>query len=137
MKEKLKEPFLRHARDIQEQLDGGWEKLQQQEEVVRQWPVRKKRLTHVVLEPLRKWVEALKKMAQPLKNIKRYKKEKKRLNRAKYPSFYSWGGFMKRFQILIARSFNIVRILVILSVYFSILLLVGYLIMKLFTAIKG
>ncbi len=136
IKDRLSQPFQQHTKQMEEQLDGGSRQLDQQIEVVREWPLRRRKLHHYVITPLRKWVEALKQVSMPF-NLKLYKKEKKKMRRAKYVTIYSWAGFSKKLQLFIMRTLNILRILIIISVFLGTLLFIGYLVMRVFEAIRG
>jgi hypothetical protein len=135
IKERLKEPFVKYSSDREELLDSSWNQLVEHEEAIRLWPSTKKRLQKYIIEPLKKWTEALKRVSQPL-NLKRYKKVKRRLLRARFPSIFSWSGFSKKFYLFYLRILNIIRILFILFIYFSIMMLFVFMLIKVFKMIK-
>ncbi len=134
LKEKLTEPFQRLARE-QDMLDNSWEQLEEHTDLVRLWPVRKKRLLEKILKPMQRWAAGLKQMARPM-NMKRYKKEKKQMMRVRFPAFYSWEGFSKKFRLLVLKTLNLIRMTVIVGIVFGIIGLILYFFMKLFGIVK-
>ncbi len=133
--EKLATPFRQSLKDRQDLLDGGSQRLEENIELIRLWPDRKKKLQQLVLNPMQKWLTALKKMARPVKNYKRYRKEKKQLLRSKYPAIYSWSGFNLKASIGLLRVLNILRILIIISFVLGVIFLAGYFLMQLVGAV--
>jgi hypothetical protein len=128
--DRLKEPFRRHLIE-QNLLDGGIEQLEENKHLLSEWPDRKKKFLHTIVKPLQRWSSALNIMGRPL-NLKRYKKEKRRLKLTGYPALYNWSFFTKKLQLMILRLLNILRILIILSVFGGALFLIGYSVAKLF-----
>ncbi len=127
--EKLKEPFDRQLNEQSKLLGSGWAELEEYKEVIYQWPARKGKIVNHIIKPMQKWIADLKKMARPLK-LKRYKRAKRRLRRTRHATFNHWPGFRKGLKLLLLETLNITRILLILFFYIAVLLLLGFVIMK-------
>lgn len=134
--EKLKEPFEDQLNQQHLQLDLAFAELDEVKEVINHWPNRKKRIITGILKPMRKWSAQLKKMAKPL-DMRKYKREKKRLLRFKNITWSHWRGFFLSLKLAFLWTINIIRILVILSFYIGIILLAVYLVIKGFEFIGG
>jgi len=127
--EKLKEPFEQQLDEQSRLLDSGWAEFEDHKEIVHQWSARKNKVFNSIVKTMQQWTADLKKMARPL-NLKRYKREKRRLMRAKHVALFSWGGFRKGLQLALLETLNIIRILIILTVYIGAILLLGFVIIK-------
>jgi hypothetical protein len=134
--EKLKEPFEEQLNYQLSRLNSAMDEIEAQREIVGQWPARKKRIVNGILSPIQKWSAMLKNMTRPL-DVRPYKREKKRLLRAKSLTWFHWRGFMAKSQLTVLRIANIVRILLIMGFSIGTILLVGYLIVKVFGLIGG
>jgi hypothetical protein len=136
LSDKIREPFQRYLKEQQDLLQGSWEQLEHQQDVVYGWRIRKKRLLDRVMKPMQRWALGLKKMVFPLRNRKRYFKEKKRLMRAKHLSIYSWGGFAMRFKVFYMSFLNIIRIIFILTFFLGIFASIIYFLVKGLSLVK-
>jgi hypothetical protein len=134
--EKLKEPFEEQLNYQLSRLNSAVDEMEAQREIVMQWPARRKRVVNGIILPIQKWTAMLKSMTRPL-NVRPYKREKKRLLRAKGLTWFHWRGFMAKSQLTLLRLLNIIRILLILGFSIGTILLVGYLIVKVFGLIGG
>ena len=134
--EKLKEPFEDQLNQQHLQLDLAFAELDEVKEAINHWPNRKKRIITRILKPMQKWSAQLKKMTKPL-DMRKYKREKKRLLRFKNITWGHWRGFFLSLKFAILWIINIIRILVILSFYIGILLLAVFLVIKAFEFIGG
>jgi len=134
--EKLKQPF-EEALDYQvSRLNKAAAEMDGQKEVMSQWPIRKSRIVRGIIKPLERWRAMLRQITRPM-TWKRYKREKKRLLRARNLTWFHWRGFIASTQLAALRILNIIRILLVLGFSIGILLLVGYLIVKVFSLIGG
>jgi hypothetical protein len=129
--EKLKEPFEDQLNQQHLQLDLALAEIDEVKEVINHWPNRKKRIVTGILKPMQKWSAQLKKMAKPL-DMRKYKREKKRLLRFKNITWSHWRGFFLSLKRAFLWTLNIIRILVILSFYIGIILLAVFLVIKAF-----
>ncbi len=136
LREKLKEPLVEVSREQESLLNSIVEQMEEFKELKQHWPSRKKKLQTGIIKPLVKLAEALKKLSQPLK-LKAFNKEKKKMQRSRYMALYSGGGFRLKFGIFWLQTLNIIRILLILAFYFTILLFIGIGALKLFEMIRG
>ena len=134
--EKLKEPFEDQLNQQHLQLDLAFAELDEVKEVINHWPNRKKRIVTGILRPMQKWSAQLKKMAKPL-DMRKYKREKKRLLRFKNITWSHWRGFFLSLKFAFLWTLNMIRILVILSFYIGIILLAVFLVIKAFEFIGG
>ena len=128
--EKLKEPFEQQLDEQSRLLASGWAEFEDHKEIVHQWSGRKSKVVNRIIKTMKQWIADLKKMARPFHSMKSYKREKRRLKRAKFVPLFSWGGFRKGLQLALLEILNITRILLILSVYIGVILLLGFLIIK-------
>jgi hypothetical protein len=133
---KLKEPFEDQLNQQHLQLDLAVAELDEVKDIINHWPARKKRITVGILKPMQKWSADLKKMASPL-DMRKYKREKKRLLRFKNITWSHWRGFTLSLKLAVLWTLNMIRILVILSFYIGIILLVVFLVIKGFEFIGG
>lgn len=131
LRETLKEPFENQLNQQLMQLDLAHAELVEQKEFIDHWPARKRKITTEILKPMRKWAGGLKKMARPL-DMKKYKREKKRLLRFKHITWSHWRGFNLSLKVAFIWTLNMIRIMLILSFYFGIILLTVFLVMKSF-----
>jgi uncharacterized membrane protein len=126
---KLKEPFEDQLNQQHLQLDLAFAELDEVKDIIIHWPARKKRIITGILKPMQKWSADLKKMASPL-DMRKYKREKKRLQRFKNITWSHWRGFTLSLKLAFLWTLNMIRILVILSFYIGIILLVVFLLIK-------
>ena len=126
---KLKEPFEDQLSQQHLQLDLANAELDEVKEVINHWPARKKRIYTGILKPMQKWSADLKKMAKPL-DMRKYKREKKRLLRFKNITWSHWRGFTLSLKLAFLWILNMIRILVILSFFIGIILLAVFLVIK-------
>lgn len=110
-------------------LDNAVTELEQYKDVVSLWPGRKRRILHHIAAKLDRWNTALKKLVRPL-NLKAYKREKKRVVRAGKITFFSYRGFMARFNLQFLRTLNILRIVTVLGFFVGAFFLLIYLVVK-------
>ena len=129
--EKLKQPFEESLNYQVSRLNKAVEEMNGQKEVISRWPVRKNRIARGIIKPLGQWRAMLKQMTRPM-IWKRYKREKKRLLQAKNLTWFHWRGFIASTHLAALRILNIIRILLILGFSIGVLLLVGYVIVKVF-----
>lgn len=135
-KEALSSFFRQYLNDRQELLDNSIQNLDENVDIIRLWPVRKKKLHQRLLEPMKRWFTTLKNIVRPPRNLKRYNKEKKRLLRAQSPALLSRYGFNLKASIGLLWFLNLLRILIIISFTTGFVVLLGYVILKLFHIIK-
>jgi hypothetical protein len=128
-KAKLKEPFEDQLNQQHLQLDLAFAELEEVKDVIHNWPARKKRIITGILKPMQKWSAQLKKMAKPL-DLRKYKREKKRLLRFKNITWSHWRGFTLSLKLAFLWTLNMIRILVILSFFIGIILLAVFLVIK-------
>ncbi|UCH94669.1 MAG: hypothetical protein JSV88_31020 [Candidatus Aminicenantes bacterium] len=128
---KLKEPFEHQLNQQLLQLDLANAELDEHKELINQWPARKRKITAGILKPMQKWAADLRKMAGPL-DMRKYKREKKRLLRFKSITWCHWRGFTLSLKLAFLWTVNMIRILVILAFYIGIILLVVFLVIKAF-----
>ena len=126
---KLKEPFEDQLSQQHLQLDLANAELDEIKEVINHWPARKKRIYTGILKPMQKWSADLKKMAKPL-DMRKYKREKKRLLRFKNITWSHWRGFTLSLKLAFLWILNMIRILMILSFFIGIILLAVFLVIK-------
>ena len=134
--EKLKEPFENPLNQQLLQLDLATAEMDEHKNLIQQWPVRKKKIADHIIKPLQQWAAALKKLASPL-DLRRYKREKKRLLRFKTMATSSWRGFTLSSKVAFLWLLNLTRILLILSFYIGVILLAVYGLIKIFNWITG
>lgn len=134
--EKLKEPFEDQLNQQHLQLDLALAELDEIKDVINHWPARKKRIITGILKPMQKWSADLKKMAKPL-DMRKYKREKKRLLRFNNITWSHWRGFTLSLKLAVLWTLNMIRILVILSFYIGIIILVVFLLIKGFEFVGG
>jgi len=128
---KLKAPFEDQLSQQFLQLDLANAELDEIKDVINQWPAQKKRITTRILKPMQKWSASLKKMVKPL-DMRKYKREKKRLLRLKNITWSHWRGFFLSLKLAFLWTVNILRILLILSFFIGIILLVVFLVIQAF-----
>jgi hypothetical protein len=133
--EQLKEPFERLLDQQLAMLDDASGEIEDTRGIIDRWPERKKRINDGVIESMKKWVENLKQMSRPLRNWKRFKREKKRLARSKYSLWFQGNGLTAKSKIALVRTVNIIRITALLLLYIGVIVLVSYLIAKLISSI--
>jgi len=133
---KLKEPFEEQLNQQHLQLDLAFAELDEVKDIINHWPARKKRIITGILKPMQKWSAQLKKMAKPL-DMRKYKREKKRLLRFKNITWSHWRGFFLSLKLAFLWTLNMIRILVILSFYIGTILLAVFLVIKGFEFIGG
>jgi hypothetical protein len=121
--DKLKESFENPLNQQLLQMDLANAELDEQEPVIRNWPIQKKRITTVIIRPMQKWAADLKRITKPL-NLKKYKREKKRFSRYKNITWSNWQGFWLRFKLTFLWTMNVIRILMILAFFIGAALLV-------------
>jgi hypothetical protein len=134
--EKLKEPFEDQLNQQHLQLDLALAELDEIKDIPNHWPARKKRIITGILKPMQKWSTDLKKMAKPL-DMRKYKREKKRLLRFKNITWSHWRGFFLSLKLAFLWTINMIRILVILSFFIGIILLAVFLLLKGFEFVSG
>jgi hypothetical protein len=133
---KLKEPFENQLTQQHLQLDLANAELDEVKEVINHWPARKKRIYTGILKPMQKWSADLKKMAKPL-DMRKYKREKKRLLRFKNITWSHWRGFTLSLKLAFLWAVNLIRILVILAFFIAVILLAVFLVIKGFEFVGG
>jgi hypothetical protein len=133
---KLKEPFEDQLNQQHLQLDLAFAELDEVKDIINHWPARKKRVITGILKPMQKWSVQLKKMAKPL-DMRKYKREKKRLLRFKNITWSHWRGFTLSLKLAFLWTLNMIRILLILSFFIAVILLVVFLLIKGFEFVGG
>jgi hypothetical protein len=133
---KLKEPFEEQLSYQLSRLNSAVNEMEAQRDIVIQWPARKKRVVKGIISPIEKWTAMLKRMTRPI-DLRPYKREKKRLVRARSITLFHWRGFTAKARLTLLRLLNIIRILLILGFSIGTIVLVGYLIVKVFGLIGG
>ena len=126
---KLKEPFENHLSQQLLQLDLAHAEMEDHKTTIDQWPVHKKKIIDVILKPMKAWAADLKRVAAPL-DLKKYKRAKRKLLRFKRITWSGWAGFGLSFKKAVLWVINLVRILLILSVYIAMAALVGFIFIK-------
>jgi hypothetical protein len=134
--EKLKEPFENPLNQQLLQLDLATAEMDEHKNIIQEWPVRKKKIAGQIIKALHQWAANLKKITSPL-DLRRYKREKKRLLRFKIMATSSWRGFTLNSKVALLWCLNLTRILLILSFYIGSILLAVYGLIKVFNWITG
>jgi hypothetical protein len=112
-REKVKEPFGMLLNKQFSQLESTAETLETHGPVKKKWEKPKKNIQYWVIPQFKRWGEALDRIRQPLYNKKTFKRERKRLRRAEYFTWFHWRMLMVRGRILLMGLAFIVKIPVV------------------------
>lgn len=123
--EQLKDVFTGQLRQQEELLRVASDRFAESREVIERWPSREKRLGRGLLDRFDRWRGQLKHINRPF-NLVRYKREKKRMIRSRKAALASGPGL----QLFFLRSLNILRILIISSIYLGVSGFIVYLVLK-------
>jgi len=136
LSDKLKEPFEQQLNQQLLQLDLANAEMEEHKTLIDGWPKRKKKIDKEILKPMTKWLADLKKVTAPL-DLRKYKRARRRLKRFKNIPWSGWTGFRLGFNLAFLWTINLVRILLILSFYISVVAMFGFLLIKLLNFLGG
>lgn len=110
LREKVKEPFGMLLNQQFSQLESTAETLETHGPVKKKWEKPKKNIQYWVIPQFKRWGEALERIRRPLYNKKTFKRERKRLRRAGYFTWFHWRVLMVRGRSLLMGLAFIVKI---------------------------
>jgi hypothetical protein len=123
--EELKEALQGQLRQQEELLRVARDRFEDSRDIINRWPARKKKFGRGFFTRFDRWKAQLKHVIRPL-NLKRYKREKKRLKRAGNVLFGSRQGQ----RLLMLKFLNILRFLMLIIIYFGMPAFLIYLALK-------
>ncbi len=109
IEERIKEQFQVPLEAQQEHLEKAFNALNQLQDTPKQWAEPKKEIENCVLPQLNRWLKVLQNMRRPIENVKRFKKERKRVNRAYNLTITSWPGMMMRGKMFLLFLLNLIK----------------------------
>ncbi len=114
IKTKIKEPFDRVLEDNFVRLDAAAREFEVSRDVPKEWDTSKGNIRHCVLPQFRKWVEVRKRLQVPFRNLKTFRREKRRMERARGLTWFHGRAFFMRVRMLLMGVLFIVRLPIVL-----------------------
>jgi hypothetical protein len=109
-RERVKKPFGKLLNQPFSQLKSTAETLESHQPMVKKWEEPKKNIRYWVVPQFKRWAEALERIRRPFYNQKTFKREKKRLRRIEYFTWFHWRVLAVRLQMLLMGTAFIIKI---------------------------
>lgn len=110
IRSKIKEPFGRVLEDNFARLEAAAREFEASRDVPKEWETPKGNIRHCILPQFGKWAEARRRLQEPLRNLKTFKREKRRVQRARGLTWFHGRAFFMRVQMLLMGVLFIVKL---------------------------
>jgi len=110
IKSKIKEPFDKVLEDNFARLEAAAREFEASRDVPKGWNTPKGNIRHCVLPQFNKWAEARKRIQEPFRNLKTFRRENRRVRRARGLTWFHGRAFFMRVQMLLMGMLFIVKL---------------------------